>query len=779
MFVKIFERGIGKSGGIDYLTGDKDSKGRIRSVVPQLLRGNTETTKALIDTTDYAQRYTSGVLSFEESNLSQNKKQQIMDSFEKKALFPGLDPEQYNTLWIEHRDKGRLEMHFVIPNQELTTGKRLAPYYHRADMPRVDNWQEVTNYDHGLSSPKEPTRRQTITLSRNLPPQKKAAVLEINANIEAMINSGSIDCRDDVVQALRDAGLEIARVTKKSISIKNPEDGKQNIRFKGAYYEQSFESRSQLAGDYEQARASYYSNLRANIDRARKKLAAQVVRKTEYLRNRYRRDFDPTRPKIKKNLSQIRADVERDREQTSANRGIPQPSNPEPEMALVETNRSGAGLRDSDSRGELGGAHIPGHQINGDVDRAESTSSDAGKSASKGKLEHLQGEKVRPDRRERPSFSGWLQDFKNRLGVSYDRVRATTDGWAGKIKRTIRRGHGAAGKADTNVDLACGKIDDCLRRSERNFERGKRVKHNRTDELERFKIDINLVTYAQGLGYEINLKKSCSNSIVMQSANDKIVIATSEQGHGIYFSTSANDSGTIIDFVQSRKLLNLGQVRKELRPYIGVQPQQEQGKATPKPKSSTKDHQTVIHNYSRCISADKHPYLEERGLSPRTLQDPRFKGAWRVDLKGNAIFPHYRNGELVGYELKNKDFTGFAKSGSKAFWQSSNLLDAKKIIVTEGAIDALSHAQINRDRNTGYLSFGGQLSPDQKRQLEKALRWAESTDKKVVVAVDNDKAGDQFYALIKAIAPQATRDLPHGKDFNEDLQEQPSRGMER
>ncbi|EEZ6074964.1 relaxase/mobilization nuclease domain-containing protein, partial [Escherichia coli O6] len=48
---------------------------------------------------------------------------------------------QYSILWVEHQDKGRLELNFVIPNMELQSGKRLQPYYDRADRPRIDAWQ--------------------------------------------------------------------------------------------------------------------------------------------------------------------------------------------------------------------------------------------------------------------------------------------------------------------------------------------------------------------------------------------------------------------------------------------------------------------------------------------------------------------------------------------------------------------------------------------------------------------------------------------------------------
>ncbi|MCN2591153.1 nuclease, partial [Escherichia coli] len=45
--------------------------------------------------------------------------------------------------------------------------------------------------------------------------------------------------RQDVIQALTEAGLEVVRVTRSSISIADPNGGR-NIRLKGAFYEQSF-----------------------------------------------------------------------------------------------------------------------------------------------------------------------------------------------------------------------------------------------------------------------------------------------------------------------------------------------------------------------------------------------------------------------------------------------------------------------------------------------------------------------------------------------------------
>lgn len=130
MIVKIHSRGAGSgSGPVDYLLGKE--RDRDKAVV---LRGEPERVRQLIDGCEFARAYTSGVLSFREQNLPDDEKVRLMDEFE-QTLLPGLDGDQYACLWVEHRDKDRLELNFVFPNIELQSGKRLQPYYDRADRP--------------------------------------------------------------------------------------------------------------------------------------------------------------------------------------------------------------------------------------------------------------------------------------------------------------------------------------------------------------------------------------------------------------------------------------------------------------------------------------------------------------------------------------------------------------------------------------------------------------------------------------------------------------------
>lgn len=80
-------------------------------------------------------------------------------------------------------------------------------------------------------------------------------------------------------------------------------------------------------------------------------------------------------------------------------------------------------------------------------------------------------------------------------------------------------------------------------------------------ELEDWKSNINLVAFALSCGYQLDLQQSSRHSKVLrrESDLDKIVIATSEQGHWIYFSVrDPDDHGTVIDFIQRREKKNLG-----------------------------------------------------------------------------------------------------------------------------------------------------------------------------------------------------------------------------
>ena len=263
MIIKFHNRGVGRgSGPVGYLLGREGNREGAT-----LDRGNPAVIEALIDSSPYAKKYTSGVLSFAEADLPRATKDKLMSDFE-KALLPGLEGNQYAVLWVEHRDKGRLELNFVVPNIELQSGKRLQPYFHKADNPRLDAWRTVVNGELKLHDPDDPLNRQAVITPKDLPRGHKEAAQAITDGLLRMAGAGEIQSRDDVRKALQGAGFSVVRETKNSLSIADP-DGGRNIRLKGVLYEQDFRHGEGLRAELEAAGQRYREASERRVHEAR------------------------------------------------------------------------------------------------------------------------------------------------------------------------------------------------------------------------------------------------------------------------------------------------------------------------------------------------------------------------------------------------------------------------------------------------------------------------------------------------------------------------------
>ena len=283
MIVKFFRRGQGSGAGpLNYLLGGKDTPREGAKV----LYGDPRLTEQLINTTPFKQKYKSGVLSFTEdaTQFTDEQKKDIMQRFE-ETLFVGLEPDQYDILWVEHTDKGgRLELNFVIPCQELRSGKRLQPFYAGADLVRVNAFKNIINQEYGLTDPNDPERKRLINPYVNnaprptpydRPPKSKEKEQEkedneIIANPESTfalkeaidrrmrhsLAEGSLNNRSSVRYALEGMGLTIKRTTKSSISVAHPAM-KRNVRLKGTVYEEGFQALAERAHLIEERQQDY------------------------------------------------------------------------------------------------------------------------------------------------------------------------------------------------------------------------------------------------------------------------------------------------------------------------------------------------------------------------------------------------------------------------------------------------------------------------------------------------------------------------------------------
>jgi len=260
MLVKFFENEKGGGvGSVYYLLND-----RVQEGTAKLLRGDKEITLSLINAIEFKHKVTFGSLNFTEKNLPDKIKTEIMDRFE-KMLLAGLERDKnYNILWVEHTDKENLELNFVIPRIELQSLKALTPYYHKADLSRVDTFKEIINLEYNLSDPNDPIRESTIIGSR-----KKKALFQNAQELEYIIKeqvlSRYLNSRDEIIAYLRENGVEVPKISKEYISVKLPE-AKKPTRLKGAIFNERFTNFESLEAEFGRVEARVRDYQRERIE---------------------------------------------------------------------------------------------------------------------------------------------------------------------------------------------------------------------------------------------------------------------------------------------------------------------------------------------------------------------------------------------------------------------------------------------------------------------------------------------------------------------------------
>jgi len=243
MYIKFLKsKNGGGTGAVNYLLNERE-----KEETAKVLEGNPDLTRNLIlSLGEKKQKVTFGVLSFEEKAdfLTVKDKHKIIEDFE-KTLFPGMNKNQYNILWIEHSDKNRLELNFVIPKIELSTQKSFNPYYHRADFSRIEMFEDIQNIKYKLSSKKDPEKKQTLTYHSNLKncPQDYK---KLDEDLHQLVLSKKITSRAELIDFLKKReDLKISRTSKDYISIKFNHLAKPK-RFKNDIYSEKFVSLGML-----------------------------------------------------------------------------------------------------------------------------------------------------------------------------------------------------------------------------------------------------------------------------------------------------------------------------------------------------------------------------------------------------------------------------------------------------------------------------------------------------------------------------------------------------
>lgn len=288
MVVKFFStKKGGGNASINYLL----NKERVNNGTAQILKGDEKLTRALINSMTQKHKTCVGCLSFEEPNLSDEIKKELMADFENMLLTPEMKG-RYNILWIQHTDKGRLELNFVIPKIDLESKKSFNPYFHKADYTRKDLWTDYVNLKHNFTNPKDPSKQNTIQGSK-----KEYELIKdyekLDKFLHEQVSKGNINSRAEMVYLLQDNGISVNRQGKDYISVKLP-DSKKAKRFKGGIYDEQFRSITELreitAREKERARAYNKQNSTDELREIKSRLDSHIQSKAEFYAREHKRN---------------------------------------------------------------------------------------------------------------------------------------------------------------------------------------------------------------------------------------------------------------------------------------------------------------------------------------------------------------------------------------------------------------------------------------------------------------------------------------------------------
>lgn len=192
---------------------------------------------------NFAHPYTAGVLSFEEKDIDEDLKNKIMSDFE-EMIFSEIDADNRPPcLWVQHKDKGRLELNYLTFNA-LADKRAYKTYYHYSDKKLFNAFCEVVNYENNISSVidvKNHHERDKLVnkLNNKIPQHKKKIINELQEEVMAKIITNEINNRNELIEYLeKEKNIIINRRSDNYISIKFSEEDKP-VRLKGDIYEQS------------------------------------------------------------------------------------------------------------------------------------------------------------------------------------------------------------------------------------------------------------------------------------------------------------------------------------------------------------------------------------------------------------------------------------------------------------------------------------------------------------------------------------------------------------
>lgn len=268
----------------------------------------------------------------------------------------------------------------------------------------------------------------------------------------------------------------------------------------------------------------------------------------------------------------------------------------------------------------------------------------------------------------------------------------------------------------------------------------------------------------QLLPWQLDKKQSTRRCLKYRRAESEILLVTHE-GRGWWDpgSTARGDVFSLVQYLNPG--LNFGEVRKLLRPFIGLSPTypvHEAGETKAGPAVPF----DVKWNGRRCPARGSPTWrylTEQRRLPPPILLAAVYADVLREGPYASAWFAHRdHQGTLSGVEMRGPDYRGFSPGGNKTLFRlpgrlKTSSVPVRRLVVAEAPIDAMSVAAIEHLRaDTLYVATAGGMGPGTLTALELQLRALSAiADSVLVAATDNDAAGNGYATRLAEMAKAA------------------------
>lgn len=293
MNITIFPTGKGGTeSAVKYLLSDTDHENKKRSVSPEILFGDPNTFTEIANSTKRQHKYTSGVIAFRDGLESQSvTPEQITTLIEtfRSTFLPGLKvDENFADFWVMHRDKGNLELHFLVGNTELVSNSQLVIHPPgEKNIQFFKAFSAVMNDNLGfaqvVADPLKIALKPFEAKSPNGKKDKKAKD-DFAKVLHSEIVNGTIGNRNQLIGYMKRHGLDVQAVGSDFITVCLP-GAQKNTRLKGPLFCKDSDY-AHLVSEHHQSKIQKFLTPEESKDQ-QERLIAGIRARTAFNHKRY------------------------------------------------------------------------------------------------------------------------------------------------------------------------------------------------------------------------------------------------------------------------------------------------------------------------------------------------------------------------------------------------------------------------------------------------------------------------------------------------------------